>query len=261
MSSALWVSKTGLAAQDKALSAVANNLANVNTNGFKSDRVVFEDLFYSIEKQPGAQADQLNTVPSGIQLGSGVRVAGTQKVFTEGNMQTTGQPMDLAIVGNGFFQVESANGDIMYTENGQFQLNTEGLMVNAQGLPLVPAIEVPAGSSRFSVSSDGIVTAVMPGEVLPVELGQITLVNFANPAGLEALGGNLYRETIASGEPVEGEPGADGLGQLKQGVLEGSNVQVVEAMVNMIAIQRAYEANAKVLDAASGMQQFLNQTV
>lgn len=261
MSSAMWVSKTGLAAQDKALSAVANNLANINTTGFKSDRVVFEDLFYTIEKQPGALADQVNTVPSGIQLGSGVRVAGTQKVFTEGSMQTTNQPMDLAIVGNGFFQVESPSGDIFYTENGQFQLNAEGLMVNTQGLPLVPAIEVPAGSSRFTVSSDGIVTAVLPGESMPVELGQISLVNFANAAGLEALGGNLYRETIASGEPVEAAPGEDGMGQLKQGVLEGSNVQAVEAMVSMISIQRAYEANAKVLDAASGMQQFLNQTV
>lgn len=261
MSSALWVSKTGLAAQDKALATVANNLANVNTVGFKSDRVVFEDLFYTIERQPGAQADQVNTVPSGIQLGSGVRVVGTQKVFTEGSMQTTGQPMDLAIVGSGFLQVESPAGDILYTENGQLQLNAEGLVVNAQGLPLVPAIEVPVGSSRFTVGSDGIVTAVMAGESQPTEIGQIMLVNFANPAGLEALGGNLYRETIASGEPVEGAPGEDGLGEIKQGVLEGSNVQVVEAMVSMIAIQRAYEASAKVLDAASGMQQFLNQTV
>lgn len=261
MTSALWVSKTGLAAQDKALSTVANNLANVNTAGFKSDRVVFEDLFYAIEKQPGAQADEMNAVPSGIQMGSGVRVAGTQKVFTEGSMQTTGQPMDLAIVGPGFFQVETPAGDIHYTENGQLQLNAEGLLVNAQGLPVVPMIEVPPGASRFTVSSDGIVTAILPGEALPVELGQITLVNFANPAGLEALGGNLYRETIASGEPVEGVPGEDGLGQIKQGVLEGSNVQVVEAMVQMIAIQRSYEANAKILDAASGMQQFLNQTV
>ena len=261
MSSALWVSKTGLAAQDTALSAVANNLANVNTTGFKSDRVAFEDLFYSIELQPGAQADEVNTVPSGIQLGSGVRVAGTQKVFTEGNMQTTGQPMDLALVGRGFFQVEAPNGDIYYTENGQLQLNAEGVVVNSQGLPLVPGIEVPVGSSRFTVGSDGIVTAVLPGDSMPSELGQITLVNFTNPAGLEALGGNLYRETVASGEPVEGVPGEEGLGNLKQGVLEGSNVQVVEAMVNMIAIQRAYEANAKVLDAASGMQQFLNQTV
>ena len=261
MSSALWVSKTGLAAQDTAMAAVANNLANVNTTGFKSDRVVFEDLFYSIELQPGAQADQVNTVPSGIQLGSGVRVAGTQKVFTEGSIQTTGQPMDLAIIGSGFFQVEAPSGEIFYTENGQFQLNAEGVMVNAQGLPLVPAIEVPAGSSRFTVGSDGTVTAVLAGETVPVELGQITLVNFANPAGLEALGGNLYKETVASGEPVEGAPGEEGLGSLKQGVLEGSNVQVVEAMVNMIAIQRAYEANAKVLDASSSMQQFLNQTV
>ena len=140
MSSALWVSKTGLAAQDTAMATIANNLANVNTNGFKSDRAVFEDLFYTIEKQPGAQADEINTVPSGIKLGSGVRVAGTQKVFTEGSMQTTGQPMDLAIVGRGFFQVESPNGDILYSENGQFQLNAEGMMVNAQGLPLAPAI-------------------------------------------------------------------------------------------------------------------------
>ncbi|WIX02926.1 flagellar basal-body rod protein FlgG [Pseudomonas sp. AR5] len=261
MNSALWVSKTGMAAQDKAMSTVANNLANVNTNGFKSDRAVFEDLFYTIEKQPGAQADEINTVPSGIQLGSGVRLAGTQKVFTEGSMQTTGQPMDLAIVGRGFFQVEAPNGDILYTENGQFQLNAEGMMVNAQGLPLTPAIEVPEGSTGFTVGADGIVTAILPGDTLPSELGQITLVNFTNPGGLEALGGNLYRESVASGEPVEGVAGEEGLGQLKQGVLEGSNVQVVEAMVNMIAIQRAYEANAKVLDAASGMQQFLNQTV
>ncbi|MED5607181.1 MULTISPECIES: flagellar basal-body rod protein FlgG [unclassified Pseudomonas] len=261
MSSALWVSKTGLAAQDTALSAVANNLANVNTTGFKSDRVVFEDLFYSIDRQPGAQADQVNTVPSGIQLGSGVRVAGTQKVFTEGSMQTTGQPMDLAVVGRGFFQVEAPNGDTLYTENGQLQLNADGVVVNAQGLPLIPNIEVPAGSSSFTVGSDGTVSAIMAGETQPTQLGQITLVNFTNPAGLEALGGNLYRETVASGQPVEGVPGEDGLGTLKQGVLEGSNVQVVEAMVNMIAIQRAYEANAKVLDAASGMQQFLNQTV
>ncbi|MWV17419.1 flagellar basal-body rod protein FlgG [Pseudomonas sp. L-22-4S-12] len=261
MSSALWVSKTGLAAQDTALSTVANNLANVNTVGFKSDRAVFEDLFYSVEVQPGAQADEVNTVPSGIQLGSGVRVVGTQKTFTEGNMQPTGQPMDLAIVGRGFFQVEAANGDIYYTENGQFQLNAEGMVVNAQGLPLSPGLEVPEGSSRFTVGSDGIVSVVLPGETAPSEIGQITLVNFVNPAGLEALGGNLYKETAASGEPVEGTPGADGLGNIKQGVLEGSNVQVVEAMVNMIGIQRAYEANAKVLDAASGMLQFLNQTV
>jgi flagellar basal-body rod protein FlgG len=261
MSSALWVSKTGLAAQDKAMATIANNLANVNTTGFKSDRAVFEDLFYAIELQPGAQADQVNTVPSGIQLGSGVRIAGTQKVFTEGNVQTTGQPMDLAIIGSGFFQVEAPSGEILYTESGQLQLNAEGVMVNAQGLPLVPAIEVPAGASRFTVGSDGVVTAVLPGDTNPVELGQITLVNFVNPAGLEALGGNLYKQTVASGEPVEGVAGEEGLGQIKQGVLEGSNVQVVEAMVSMIAIQRAYEANAKVLDASSSMQQFLNQNV
>lgn len=261
MSSALWISKTGLAAQDKAMGAVANNLANVNTIGFKSDRVVFEDLFYSIEVPPGAQADQVNTVPSGIQLGSGVRVVGTQKVFTEGSIQATGQPMDLAIVGAGFFQVESPTGDLYYTENGQLQLNAEGMVVNAQGLPLTPPIEVPVGSKNFKVGTDGIVTATLSGDTAPVELGQITLVNFTNPTGLEAMGGNLYRETVASGEPVEGVAGQGGFGEIKQGQLEGSNVEVVEAMVSMIAIQRAYEANAKVLDASSGMLQFLNQTV
>jgi flagellar basal-body rod protein FlgG len=261
MSSALWVSKTGLAAQDKAMATVANNLANVNTNGFKADRAVFEDLFYSVELQPGAQADQVNTVPSGIQMGSGVRIVGTQKVFTEGNIQATGQPMDLAIVGAGFFQVESPTGETLFTESGQLQLNAEGMLVNSQGLPLVPAIEIPTGSKSFTVGTDGTVTAILPGDTMPSELGQITLTNFANPAGLEALGGNLYRETVASGEPTEGIAGEDGLGSIKQGVLEGSNVQVVEAMVSMIAIQRSYEANAKVLDASSSMMQFLNQQV
>ncbi|EPJ93815.1 flagellar basal-body rod protein FlgG [Pseudomonas psychrophila] len=261
MSSALWISKTGLAAQDKAMATVANNLANVNTVGFKSDRVVFEDLFYSIEVPPGAQADEVNTVPSGIQLGSGVRVVGTQKVFTEGNIQTTGQPMDLAISGPGFFQIEGPNGETYYTESGQLQLNAEGMLVNTQGLPLTPAIQLPVGHKNFMVGTDGIVTAVLPGGTEPVQLGQITLVNFANPSGLQALGGNLYQETVASGVPVEGVAGQDGLGVLKQGQLEGSNVEVVEAMVSMMAIQRAYEANAKVLDASSGMLQFLNQTV
>ena len=260
MSSALWVSKTGLVAQDMAMTTISNNLANVNTVGFKSDRAVFEDLFYAIEVQPGAQADQINTVPSGLQMGNGVRVVGTQKVFTEGSLQTTGQPMDLAIAGQGFFRVQGPNGEEFYTENGQFQLNAEGMMVNAQGLPLADEILVPEGSSNFTVGSDGTVTVVNSHGSIE-ELGQIQLVNFLNPAGLEALGGNLYRETVASGEPVEGIAGQDGLGSLKQRMLEGSNVQVVEAMVQMIAVQRAYEANAKVLDASSGMQQFLNQTV
>ena len=260
MSSALWVSKTGLVAQDMAMTTISNNLANVNTVGFKSDRAVFEDLFYAIEVQPGAQADQINTVPSGLQMGNGVRVVGTQKVFTEGSLQTTGQPMDLAIAGQGFFRVQGPNGEEFYTENGQFQLNAEGMMVNAQGLPLADEILVPEGSSNFTVGSDGTVTVVNSHGSIE-ELGQIQLVNFLNPAGLEALGGNLYRETVASGEPVEGVAGQDGLGSLKQRMLEGSNVQVVEAMVQMIAVQRAYEANAKVLDASSGMQQFLNQTV
>lgn len=190
-----------------------------------------------------------------------MRVAGTQKVFTEGTIQATGQPMDLLISGPGFFQVEGPNGEIYFTQNGQLQLNAEGMLVNSQGLPLSPTIELPVGHKGFKVGTDGTVTVELPGGSEPVEVGQITLVNFTNPSGLQALGGNLYAETVASGEPVEGVPGEDGLGVIKQGQLEGSNVQVVEAMVSMMAIQRAYEANAKVLDASSGMLQFLNQTV
>src|SRR5690554_5312933 len=172
MSSALWVSKTGLIAQDTAMTIIANNLANLSTTCFESDRAVFEDLFYSIEVQPGAQADQINTIPSGLQLGNGVRVVGTQKIFTEGNLQTTGQPMDLAIVGQGFFRVEGADGEVYYTENGQLHLNAEGLVVNSQGLPLADQIVVPEGSSNFVVGSDGTVT-VTSAQGQQEELGQI----------------------------------------------------------------------------------------
>ncbi|KJF87900.1 flagellar basal-body rod protein FlgG [Photobacterium leiognathi] len=261
MHSALWVSKTGMAAQDTKMTAISNNLANVNTVGFKRDRVVFEDLFYSIQRQPGAQVDQLNQLPSGVQLGSGVRVVGTQKVFTQGNSQNTQQQLDLAVMGSGFFQIENSDGQVMYSRNGQFHVNSEGLMVNGQGLPLQPQIQIPEDANSISIGVDGIVTATLAGDPEPQELGQITLAKFINPAGLEAVGGNLYKETQASGQAQEIIAGTDGAGSLKQGALEGSNVQVVEEMVDMITTQRAYEMNAKVVSAADDMLKFVAQAV
>ncbi len=261
MHSALWVSKTGMAAQDTKMTAISNNLANVNTAGFKRDRVVFEDLFYNIQRQPGAQVDQVNELPTGVQLGSGVRVVGTQKVFTQGNAQNTAQELDLAVMGQGFFQIENSDGQIMYTRNGQFHVNSEGLMVNSQGLPLEPQIQIPDNVVSLSIGVDGTVSATTAGDPAPQQLGQITLAKFINPAGLEAVGGNLFRETDASGLAEELIAGQDGTGSIKQGALEGSNVQVVEEMVDMITTQRAYEMNAKVVSATDDMLKFVAQSV
>lgn len=261
MNSALWVSKTGMAAQDTKMTAISNNLANVNTVGFKRDRVVFEDLFYSIQRQPGAQVDQVNQLPTGVQLGSGVRVVGTQKVFTQGSAQNTGQDLDLAVQGQGFFQIENSDGQIMYTRNGQFHVNSEGLMVNTQGLPLEPQIQIPDNALALSVGVDGTVTATTSNDPTPQDLGQIALAKFVNPAGLEAVGGNLFKETAASGQAEELTAGEEGAGSIKQGALEGSNVQVVEEMVDMITTQRAYEMNAKVVSAADEMLKFVSQSM
>ena len=261
MNAALWVSKTGLAAQDMRMTTISNNLANVSTVGFKKDRVVFEDLFYQVQRQPGTQADELNQVPSGIQVGTGVRINGTQKIFTEGTFETTNNQLDIAIAGQGFFQIESPDGEILYTRNGQFQLNAEALIVNGNGLPLAQNLDIPENATKVTIGRDGTVTAVIAGQIEPVEVGQVLTATFVNPAGLEALGGNLFRATAASGEAIEGIPGEEAYGSLQQFTLEGSNVSVVDEMVNMIAVQRAYEMNAKVVSAADDMLRFLNQNV
>lgn len=261
MNPSLWISKTGLSAQDKQMSVISNNLANVNTIGFKRDRVSFEDLFYHVERQPGALSDQQNELPSGLQLGSGVRVTGTQKVFTPGSYQTTSQALDMAIVGNGFFQVVMPDGEPAYTRNGQFHLNTEGVIVTAAGLPVEPAITVPEGAQNVTISKDGIIMAQLQGQVDPVEIGQINLVSFVNPAGLASRGGNLYLQTASSGQATEGVPGNDGLGEVKQFTLETSNVSVVEELVNMISVQRAYEMNSKAISAADEMMKYANQVL
>jgi len=261
MMHALWVSKTGLEAQDLNLSTVSNNLSNVSTVGFKKDRAVFEDLLYQIQRQPGSNSSADTRLPSGLQLGTGVRTAGTQKIFTTGSLELTDQPLDLAINGRGFFQIQMPDGTVSYTRNGTFHINDEGTIVNVNGYPLEPQIDIPELTSNLTISKDGIVQATMFGDPVPQELGQIETVDFINPAGLQAVGGNLYFETVASGAPIVGVPSEEGFGTMEQGALENSNVEVVEELVKMITVQRAYEMNSKVVSAADKMLQFLVQTV
>jgi len=243
------------------MTAISNNLANVSTTGFKKDRVAFQDLFYQIQTQPGAQVDQQNLSPSGIQLGTGVKVVGTQKVFTSGDLTTTTNQMDMAINGQGFFEIQLPSGETAYTRDGNFQLDSEGKIVNSAGLPLLPEITVPSTATAVTVGTDGTVTATISGQTAAQSLGQIKLVSFINPTGLASTGGNLYVATPSSGDPVEGTAGEDALGSIKQYSLENSNVSVVEEMVDMISTQRAYEMNAKVVSASNEMLQFATQNM
>ncbi|MBL4798523.1 MAG: flagellar basal-body rod protein FlgG [Oleispira sp.] len=259
MHSALWVSKSGLEAQDLALTVVSNNLANVATTGFKKDRPVFEDLLYQIKRQPGANSSADTRLPSGLQVGTGVRAAGTQKIFTTGTLQLTDQPLDMAINGRGFFQIQMPDGTLSYTRDGTFHINDEGTIVNVNGYALEPQIDIPEQTNQLTISTDGIVQATLFGDPDPQELGQIDLVDFINPAGLQSTGGNLYKETAASGDPTVGVAANDGFGSIEQGALENSNVEVVEELVKMITVQRAYEMNSKVVSAADQMLQFLTQ--
>ncbi len=261
MHAALYVSKTGLAAQDTQLTTVSNNLANASTVGFKRDRAVFEDLLYQVQRQPGAQSTEETQLPSGLQLGTGVRVVGTQKQFTEGSIQITEQPMDVAIDGRGFLQILQPDGTLGYTRNGQLHLNAEGQIVNGSGLLLQPAITVPADAQSITIGTDGTVSATIQGTATPAVLGNIQLTDFVNPGGLQSEGGNIFLETAASGNPIVGTPGQNGIGSLLQGALEGSNVDIVEEMVNMITTQRAYEMNSKVLSTADQMLQFVTQNL
>ena len=261
MHPALSVSQTGLSAQDKQLSTISNNLANVNTNGFKRDRANFQDLMYQTERQPGGLSTQNTELPSGLQLGTGVRVVGTSKEHTQGDMNVTDQSLDLAIDGKGFFQVLMPDGEVAYTRNGEFQLNADGDMVTPQGNPLEPNINIPDNATSVTIGTDGTVTAKIENQPDPQELGQIQTADFVNPQGLEAVGSNLYRETAASGDPIDGEPGIGGLGTIEQGMLEGSNVEVVQEMVDMITTQRAYEMNSKVVSSSDQMLQFITQNL
>jgi flagellar basal-body rod protein FlgG len=261
MHAALYVAKTGLSAQDKKLTSLSNNLANVATNGYKRDRVVFEDLLYQIQRQPGANSTQDTMLPNGLQMGTGVRTVGTQKLFSQGSLQTTEESMDVAINGRGFFEIQMPDGTSGYTRDGQFHLNQEGAIVNSSGMVLQPQLDVPQNASTITIGADGTVTAAINGQPAPTNIGNINLIDFVNPAGLQAAGGNIYLETASSGTPTQQTPGTNGAGSLVQGALETSNVEVVEELVNMITTQRAYELNSRVISTADQMLQFISQNL
>ncbi|VBB08915.1 flagella basal body rod proteins signature [Lucifera butyrica] len=250
---ALWTAGTGMAAQQNNLDVISNNLANVNTAGFKKSRSDFEDLMYETVRQAGSTTGPNTQLPTGIQIGHGVRQVATQKIYTAGNLTNTGNSYDMAIQGDGFFQITMPDGTLAYTRDGSFSKDSNGILVTSEGYPVEPQINVPSDATSISVSSTGDVTAAIPGQTAPQDLGQIQLARFVNPAGLNSIGGNLLTETAASGTPVVSDPGTDGAGTIANQYLEMSNVQVVEEMVNMIVAQRAYEVNSKAITTADDM--------
>lgn len=261
MNPALWVAKTGLDGQQTRMSVVSNNLANVNTTGFKRDRAVFEDLLYQTVRQPGASSSQDTELPSGLTLGTGVRVVATEKVHSQGNLTQTANEFDLAIQGRGFFEILLPDGTSAYTRDGAFQQDSQGQLVNASGYVLQPGITVPSGTLNITVGTDGTISALAAGAATPTQIGSLQLVDFINPAGLQARGQNLYLETLSSGSPQPGTPGLNGLGTIFQGSLETSNVNVVEELVNMIETQRAYEINSRAIETADEMLQFVTNNL
>lgn len=253
---ALYTAATGMKAQQLFLDNVSNNLANVNTTGFKRSQVNFQDLLYDKKYIAGAESAQGFEIPSGIQLGSGVRPISTTKVFTPGNPQTTNRSLDIAIQGNGFFQISRSDGTIAFTRDGAFELNSKGEIVTAEGLPLTPSITIQ-DAKEISIGTDGIVFIKGSDNTLQ-NVGQIMLANFPNPAGLDSLGRNMYAETIASGAPIVSVPGEQGTGEVYQGALENSNVETVTELVNLITAQRAYEINSRAIKASDEMLSTIN---
>ena len=261
MDASMWVAKTGLDAQQTRLNVISNNLANVNTTGFKRDRAVFEDLVYQNVRQAGGQTAAATQAPTGLMLGTGTRILATEKNHAQGNMINTQNALDIAIAGEGLFQITQADGTIAYTRDGSFKISNIGQIVNSNGQPLLPAIAIPANASSITIGEDGVVSAELFAGGGAQQLGQIQIARFVNAAGLQPLGGNLYKQTLASGAPEVLNPGTQSAGKVKQGMLEASNVNVVEEMVNMIETQRAYEINSKAISAADGMLKFLNNNL
>ena len=256
----LWIAKTGMDAQQTQMDVTANNLANVSTNGFKRQRAVFEDLLYQTVRQPGAQSSQQTQLPSGLQIGTGVRPVATERVFTQGNLQQTDNDKDVAIQGEGFFQVLLPDGSTAYTRDGSFQTDSQGQLVTSSGYVVQPAITIPADTQKITIARDGTVSVTQPGNnAAPTQVGTLQLATFVNPAGLESKGENLYVETASSGSPNANTPGSNGAGVLVQGYTETSNVNVVEELVNMIQTQRAYEINSKAITTSDQMLQRLSQ--
>jgi len=261
MDASMWIAKTGLDAQQKRMSVISNNLANVNTTGFKRDRASFEDALYQNIRQPGAQVSADATSPTGLMLGTGVRLVSTEKTHTQGSLVSTSNSLDMAIQGDGFFQVTQPDGTTAYTRDGSFKISSTGQLVTANGAPIFPAITLPANVSNVTIGRDGAVTAEVAGTAGSQQVGQLQVARFVNPAGLLAVGQNLMRDTQASGAPQLVTPGQGGTGVIQQGALEASNVNVVEEMVNMIETQRAYEINSKAISAVDGMLRYLNNNM
>ncbi|MEL7537873.1 MAG: flagellar basal-body rod protein FlgG [Pseudomonadota bacterium] len=261
MNQALWIAKTGLDAQQTRMEVVSNNLANVNTTGFKRTRAVFEDLIYQNVRQAGAQSSQDTVLPSGLNIGTGVRVVGTEKAFTQGGILQTGNQLDVAIQGRGFFQISLPDGTLGYSRDGSFQMNAQGEMVTASGYRLQPALTIPQGAQSVTIGSDGVVSVLLPGQSTTSQVGTLQLADFTNPSGLQPRGENLYVETTSSGTAQTGTPGLTGLGTLQQGALESANVNVVEELVNMIETQRAYEMNSKAISTNDQMLQYLTNNL
>ena len=259
MINSLWISKTGMEAQQTQLDVISNNLANVSTNGFKRANAVFEDLIYQNLRQVGANSTEQSQLPTGLQIGLGVRTVATSRSFAQGSLQQTTNKLDVAIKGNGFFTVTLPDGTNGYTRDGSFQVDSQGRLVTSAGYPVATGITIPANALSVSISGDGTVSAQIPGNTAPQPVGTITLANFINPPGLEPKGGNLYAETVASGTPQTGTPGLNGLGGLMQGFVETSNVNVVQELVSMIQTQRAYELNSKAIQTSDQMLQKLGQ--
>ena len=260
MDASMWVAKTGLDAQQTRMNVISNNLANVNTTGFKRDRAVFEDMLYQNVKQAGGQTDANSQSPTGLMLGTGVRIVATEKLHAQGNMITTQNPLDLAIAGDGYFQIAKGDGTLAYTRDGGFKISATGQLVTSSGALLQPAITIPNTASSVTIGRDGTVSIELSTGGSQV-LGQLQIARFVNPSGLQSLGQNLMKETPASGAPQVLSPGVGGAGSLMQGSLEASNVNVVEEMVNMIETQRAYEINSKAISAVDGMLKYLNNNM
>ncbi len=259
MINSLWISKTGMEAQQTQLDVISNNLANVSTTGFKRAHAVFEDLMYQNLRQVGSSSSEQSQLPTGLQIGLGVRTVATSRSFAQGNVQQSSNSMDVAIQGNGFFQITMPDGTLNYTRDGSFQIDAQGRLVTATGHPVANGVTVPANAKGVSIAADGTVTAMIPGNVAPQPIGSIALANFVNPAGLDPRGQNLYAESPASGQPQSGTPGANGMGSLMQGYVETSNVNVVQELVTMIQTQRAYEMNSKAIQTSDQMLQKLAQ--
>ena len=255
----LWIAKTGMEAQQTALDAISHNLANTATNGYKRGHAVFEDLIYQNLRQTGANNAEQAALPTGLQVGLGVRPVAMARNFSQGNLQQTGSSLDMAVRGNGFFQIQLPDGSTGYTRDGAFQLNSQGQLVTNGGYLVQPGISIPAQSQSITLGSDGTVSVTLPGQTAPQPVGQIQLAGFINPAGLDPKGENLYAESASSGAPAAGAPGSNGLGQLTQGAVETSNVNVVEELVTMIQTQRAYEINSKAVKTSDEMLQKLGQ--